>query len=233
LAAGEEQILRCAQDDSICQIECRLCGLVVEFLPEGGEGEFDGGAGDGEGRLLRLVEAVGVGEVSAAGVGVNEPDVLDAEAEVVGDALLEAGEGVFGGEDLDDEQGWGAEDVLAWCVFPNNGDVGDAEAGGGYLHAVFGEDFRLPELCIDSEEDREKALHLGMFNLAQVSLLDLAINIVAIRTIAGVQVFLDRDEDGIWQGISPGVAAQNRTHRVVSRIEARRPSRYKGCWGPA
>ncbi len=70
------------------------------------QGHDDVGFGQAEIAVAHLLHAI-LGVVhGAAVVGINDPDMVDAEGAVVGNLLVEVVNGISTGDDLDDQQ-WG------------------------------------------------------------------------------------------------------------------------------
>ena len=104
-----------------------------------------------------------------------------------------------GREDLDAEERWGADDALGRLGGFTEGqdaDVGNAEAGGGDLDALLGESADLPGLAVGEEDGGKETLDGAVRLLSQVALLDLSVDVVAVRVVGVRQVVVDRDEDG-------------------------------------
>lgn len=158
------------------------------------EVEEDGGAGDGEAGLLRPGAALA--EARGAGARVDDPDGFDAHALVVACAVLEIGIGVVGGEDFDYEEGRVDED-LGLRNERGEDEVGDADAGGANLDALLGQYNHRPFSFVCSKPDGEKRLNSCVFPLAHVTLLEFAIDEVAVGPVARCEVLRDGELGGV------------------------------------
>ncbi len=178
------------------------CREVIEFSIELDEWDANGCSGNGEGIFGEVLDTLSGDEPCAATDRIHQPDILDAHGEIILDALGHAGKRVFGGKDLDANQGWNTED-RTWCDTCSDGaDVGDAKACGGDLDALFREWTKAPLTAVVKENREEEALDGCMRCLAQVALLDFAVDIVAVRAVGGGEILADRDEDGRGHGFS-------------------------------
>ena len=141
-----------------------------------------------------MQEAPGGGEPAATFPGVDGPDVLYAEAGVVVDAILQIGKRVGLREDLDAEQRGEADDGITGIGAAQDAEVRDAEVGGGGLDALLGEDADLPVVAMCVEEGSKDGLNPGVGLLAQVALLEDAVEEVAVGPVGGGEVLGDGDE---------------------------------------
>lgn len=172
-----------------------VAGLFAgEFGEEGGEVEVDGGVGDGELGGVDLEQASGGVGVGDALAGVDDPEVLDAHAEVVFHDLNSAGEAVFGREDFDAEKRWGFGDLFNWRVGEDGTDIGDADAGVGYTDALLCDGDNLPLFFVIRKPCSDQDLDAIVIEFAQVAPLGLAVNEVAVGAVVGVEVALECSE---------------------------------------
>ena len=116
------------------------------------DGDLDGGAGHGE-----LVADLGEGtlhggEGGAAAAGVDDPNGEDANCEVVVHGLLDFAHAVVAKEDLDAEDGRGADDRLHGEVAAHDAEASDAVMAGGGLDTVLRQRDHMPDVEIQTEK---------------------------------------------------------------------------------
>jgi hypothetical protein len=121
---------------------------------------------------------------------------------VVVDALLETVEAVFGREDLDGDEGWALDDGVGGVGAAEDGHIGDAEACGGDLDADLGAGDDVPIEPVGIEDGNEDGLQEAVRTFSHISLLDLAVDVVAVGAVGGAEVLADRDEGGGCHGDS-------------------------------
>ena len=125
--------------------------------------------GDGE-AFFHGVELAAGRRRSEAKTGIDDPGGRNAHRCVVVGALLDFGESVSAGEDLDAEQGWGADDAVVEVWERRERDVGDAVAGGGDLDAEPREGFDPPVVFVCLEEREKESLQTCMRHFTHVAL---------------------------------------------------------------
>jgi hypothetical protein len=74
-------------------------------------------------------------------------------------------------------------------------DIGNPVSAVADLHPLFREDIHAPLVLAIAKMPDQKALEAGVRCLAHVSLQNLAIDVIAIGAVGGVQVLFDRDEN--------------------------------------
>jgi hypothetical protein len=162
------------------------------LFEEGGEGNQGVGACGAE--FGYFEHALGGAMPGPAAGWIENPDVGDSEIEVVVDALPHFGEAVVFGEDLDADERRGAEDLFGRAVIDDHADVGDAEAGGGHLDALFGNYVDTPLLAAGIVIGKDCALKSRVIKFSQVTLQNSPVYIVTIGPVARAQVFVDADK---------------------------------------
>ncbi len=125
---------------------------------------------------------------------IDKPDLTDAHIEEVADSLTHAMDRVGRRKNLDAKNGRRANDLLARRVGREDANVRDAESIFADLDAKFRDHVKAPVLAVIGEEDGKKELQLAVIAFAQVSLLDLAFDVIDVGAIGGAEVLADRDE---------------------------------------
>lgn len=167
--------------------------LVLEQL---GYGQGNAAVGGVEDSVERLKMAGAGDEPTAARTGVENPDVGDADSEVVIQTVLELREGVVGREDFDaDIRGLG-EDLFVGFRERDDADIRDAIAAGGNLYSLLGEWFETQRSATFAKPGEDLALEIAVIFLTQVALDKFAINEIAVGPVGCCEVFFHTDQSG-------------------------------------
>ena len=97
---------------------------------------------------------------------------------------FEAGEWGF------DQDGWEI------AIDFNDADVRDANTPEIYPNPLLCKRPYPPELLPDVDVSRKYNLQITMREFAQRALLNVAVDVIAVRTVAGVEIFFEADESG-------------------------------------
>ena len=126
--------------------------------------------------------------------GIDDPDVGDAELEIIVHAILHADYGVLRGHHFDAEIGRAREDFYFREGHFRYDDIGNPDAIGADSHAKFWK--RLQQLgCLGTVKPGcDLALGIAVFSFSRVSLQNFTLDEVAVGAIAGAQVFVHRNE---------------------------------------
>src|SRR5271165_1882844 len=165
-------------------------GALFQFSEDDGEVNGDRGVLDLEGHGFDPASTGAV--IATPGLGIHHPDVSNSHLAIVGKSLLVARYAVFGRQHFDYGNGWPQQYLIRVLIAGNQADVGNAEARGRDLHSQFRESPYVPFLAVIAKPLDERALHFRMIEFSHISLLNLAIDVVAIRAVAGVQIVADR-----------------------------------------
>ena len=84
----------------------------------------------------RLLKAGSTANISAARRRIENPDVLDAEVQVIVNPLLHAAQRVVFREYLDEDERRNRDDRFARLIGLQDGDVGHAKTSGRHLHSL-------------------------------------------------------------------------------------------------
>ena len=127
--------------------------------------------------------------VSQPRFGIDDPDVLDAEAKIAFKLILHTAQGIFGRENLNGDQRRMREIAVDHFPCPYHKDVRHPEIGGRNLGAQFGKDFYAPFRAFQHKKKGEIPLDEGMLYLSQIPLLYPPIHILAVRAPSRGEVF--------------------------------------------
>jgi hypothetical protein len=131
--------------------------------------------------------------VAAPSFRIDNPDIPYAHATIIIEPLLITRDTIFGRQHLDNSQRSARGDLFDWLITRHQADVGNAESCGGNFDAQFRYRSDVPLLCMAGKPNCKGRLDGRMIEFAQVSLLQLAVDIVAVRTVAAVQVVLNAE----------------------------------------
>jgi len=131
---------------------------VVQLGEYFGERYADGCAGDGELGVDAGLGTVGCCDPGVTADGVYEPDVFDAHAGVVCDALLHTVDAVFRGENFDTDERRGVDDGSDVVGASEDGHVRDAIVAGADLNADFSTGDDVPGAAIVVEQSDKDSL---------------------------------------------------------------------------
>jgi len=73
----------------------------------------------------------------AARARINQPNIADAEIEIVVDAFLHLADAVFFGQDLDGDQARGSDNLLGWFASQHT-NIRNSKASWRDLHSLLG-----------------------------------------------------------------------------------------------
>src|SRR5580658_3148483 len=132
--------------------------------------------------------------VTFAAVRIDDPDVGDAECEIVVDALLDPRHAIFAGQYFYPDEWRLAQNRLLLFLAENHANVGDAEACESDLYAPFGKNLDIPLLSPVVKIGADSHLKGRVILFSQISLQDEAIDVVAVGAIGCVQVLAHADQ---------------------------------------
>src|SRR5450755_2785892 len=115
-------------------------------------------------------------------MGIQKPDIGDAEMKVVDYPLVRTGNAVLGGEYLDTDKGRLPKNLTDRLAY-NHTHVGHPEAGGRYLNALLRDYADAPLFAAGIEISGDCHLQAGVIECPQIPLLDLSVHVVAIRLV--------------------------------------------------
>jgi len=167
---------------------------VVEFGEDICERDTDGCVGDDELGVDAGLGAVGCCDPGVAADGVYEPDVFDAHTGVVGDALLHPVDAVFGRENFDADERGGVDDVCYRVGAAEDADVRHTIAAWSNLDSHFSACNYVPGMTVGMKDGSEDELQKTVWTFSHVSLLKLAVDVVAVGLVGGIEVLAYRDE---------------------------------------
>ena len=126
-------------------------------------------------------------------VGIDYPDIRDAELKIVVQTVLHRGDGVIRGHHFDANV-WGRREdfLIRERIFANH-HVRESDAAGRDSHPDFGDRLKAREFRPAAKPDGDPSLRVGMPSFSHVSLQELAIDEIAIGVKAGAQVFVHRN----------------------------------------
>jgi hypothetical protein len=171
----------------------------VEFGEDVAEYDADGCVGYGQLVALNQMESGAGRSPGGAALGVEDPDVLDAEVEVVVDPVLESAEAVFGRENFDGNERWTLENALEALACEDHDEIGDAELKRGNPHAQLGKCFNGPRFPVQHEKKSQIPLNHGVFFFASVSPLEVTGYVVTVGPVTGAEILLYRYM-GLFEG---------------------------------
>ncbi len=123
-----------------------------------------------------------------------------AHDDVVPNTLEHLAQGVFMREDLDAEDGRGADNLFAAMFRASDREVGDAKVACRHLHARLEGRPDLPLVALREEAAVENALQGAVIHFAHIALLNETIEVVDIGPEGCAQLHLDRE----WVGFGGG-----------------------------
>ena len=118
----------------------------------------------------------------------------DAKIDVVIYPLLESAESVLRRQNLNTDERSGADNFIPGIVFSNNAQVGDSKSRVRNLDPLFGQGKHVPGIPILVEDNYKRRLQGRMTSFTQISLLDLAVDKIAIGSEARAQIFVQGNE---------------------------------------
>jgi hypothetical protein len=121
---------------------------------------------------------------------IEDPDVGDTESEVVFHPLAHFRKTIVRREDLDTNEGRSPDDLIRRLDYDQT-NVWNAKARRQDLNALFYEGPEPPLLPVRPVIECDLRLQPGMILLAQVALQNHPVDVVAIRAVAGAQIFVD------------------------------------------
>src|SRR5579872_1824606 len=130
----------------------------------------------------------------AARARIDHPDIADAEPQVIINSFLHLAHAVIPGENFDGDQGRLGEDLLGWLGAGHDADIRNAEARRRYLNALLDKRVDVQTLSQRADISVYLALQFAVISFSHVSLHDLAVYVIAVGIVAGVQVFIHRNE---------------------------------------
>jgi hypothetical protein len=119
---------------------------------------------------------------------VDDPNVKNAEIQVVIDLLLNSLHSVFRGKNLDANKRWRPKNLFTWPFPDVDADIRDSKANGAHLNTLFRKNIHLPFLLPLSKKEDDFALYLAVIAFAHVPLLHLTVNIVTVRVVRRLQI---------------------------------------------
>src|SRR5579863_424940 len=129
---------------------------------------------------------------ATARLGIDDPYGLDSHFAIILRALLCVRVGVVGRENVNDEK-WGLNEYIGLWPRTQNNQIGYAHSPLGDLNPLRCTANDSPLFLMPVEPGGEEPLNPGVFPLAHVTLPHLSIHILAVRTIAGGEIFFQRD----------------------------------------
>src|ERR1035437_8913308 len=123
---------------------------------------------------------------------VKQPDIAHTEVEVVVDPLLHFLHAVAGGQNLDTQKRRFHDNPAVRRGTGQDRDIRHPETRGLHLYTLCEHHEDAPLLLTIAEVGAHQRLQTAMIPLANISLQQLAIQIFAIGTVAGRQVFTER-----------------------------------------
>ena len=133
--------------------------------------------------------------------GIDNPARGNAHVEVVPNFPDRFGNGVFGRKYFDAELGRCRDDLLISGTLGDHADIGYAESSPCHLNSLLRPKPSAKFRVALSKDKKDFALSAAVFTLAQMARYDLSIHIVAVRTVARLKVFFDRDQDAGCHGL--------------------------------
>ena len=127
-------------------------------------------------------------------LGIQDPDVRDAEGNVVANPLLHSRHAVFRRKNLNTDERRRSKDLFRRLRSRDHADVRHAKSSGRHLHAHFRVDMYTPFLTAGVQIGKNSALQSRVIEISQVPLLDDAIHVVAIGAECRGQVLLNADK---------------------------------------
>jgi hypothetical protein len=119
---------------------------------------------------------------------IDHPYIWNSHAAIVFDSLLVAMNPVFRREYLDDDQRRLIEDTHRGITLHNT-DIGYPKTGGTYLYTHFRQRIKAPLLHVFARPEYDCHLEQCMLTFTHIPLLKFALNKVAIRLVAGSEIF--------------------------------------------
>jgi hypothetical protein len=167
---------------------------VVELREELCERDADGGPRDDELIGDSVSRTIRRGDPGVPANRIEKPDVLDAHFEVIVDAFLHAVDPIFRREDLNANKRSFMHDRIDWIGAAQNRNVGYAVATFSGSDASLWNSDDVPVPAIGVEDRRWHELQHAMGTLSHISLLEFAIDVVAVRLVGRREIFANRDE---------------------------------------
>jgi hypothetical protein len=129
-----------------------------------------------------------------AGFGIENPDVLDAEGDVIVDAVLKTAQPVFRRKNFDHDQLGMLDDRLPWSIRAEHRNIWHTESRPFDLRPYICHRPHAPCVAVLDEEMTQQDLQIPVIVFAQVPLLDFSVNVVAVGPVTGVEILLYRHD---------------------------------------
>src|ERR1700712_3526839 len=144
--------------------------------------------------VFRLCEAPRRSVVADSFPRINDPYISNAHGSEIVDALLQAAEAIFTGEDFYAKQGRYDDDHIVRICGAHHADVRDAETRRVHLDPLLRHRNDAPRVGIVEEDGADNELQQAVRAFSHGSLLKFAVDVIAVRAIGGAEIFAYRDE---------------------------------------
>jgi len=129
---------------------------------------------------------------AGAGLWIDDPDRFYTHCAIVLCTLLGVGVAIVGRQDFDDQQRRVSQDIrLGPCSEYNQ--IGHANSFPGYANPLFCAAGDSPFFLMVTKPMCQQPLYSRVLPLTHVALPDFSIQILAVRPIVGIEIFLERD----------------------------------------